>query len=108
MNMMDKCTNFHEHVDTPSGYMITQLIPARAGLEKNFLCHSPQWNHSQKISRQTGTRTQNLVAKAEHQSEQLQNGAKKKTRELQIFFVVRWAAKGVADFPPIAYARNRN
>ena len=30
MNMMDKCTNFHEHVDTPSGYMITQLIPARA------------------------------------------------------------------------------
>ena len=56
-----------------------------AGLEKISLCHAPQWNHSQKISRQTGTRTQNLVAKAEHQSEELQNGAKKtKTRELQV------------------------
>ena len=60
-----------------------------AGLENFSLCHSPQWNHSQKISRQTGTRTQNLVAKAEHhgQSEELQNGAKKKTRELQVHLV---------------------
>ena len=51
-----------------------------AGLEKFSLCHSPQWSHSQKISRQTGTRTQNLVANAEHQSEELQNSAKKNKR----------------------------
>ena len=48
---------------------------------KNSLCHSPQWNHSQKISLQTGTGTQNLVAKGEHQSKQLQNGAKKKKKK---------------------------
>ena len=29
----------------------------KTGLEKISLCHSPQWNHSQKISRHTGTRT---------------------------------------------------
>ena len=64
-------------------WLLLTLQKLGPGLEKFSLCYSPQWNHSKKISRQTGTRTQNLVAKAEHQSEELQNGAKK-TRELQV------------------------
>ena len=58
--------------------LVRDFVP---GLEKFSLCHSPQSNHSQKTSRQTGTRTQNLVAKAEHQSEELQNGAKKTNKQ---------------------------
>ena len=81
VDVQQKCIRFQVDTGATCNVLREDDLPEEAqilaGLEKFSLCHSPHWIHSQKFSRQTWTRTQNLVAKAEHQREELQNGAKK-------------------------------
>ena len=54
----------------PSSFILSSFfssgsVPSWNRAGKFSLCHSPQWNHSKKISRQTGTRTYSPCSRSE-------------------------------------------